>query len=381
MAKVTQPLGSVEARGKVAGLVYNTWRGISYVKAKATPKAQGTPRRLAIRALAKQCTLRWQEMADADRVGWNEYAVDHPDIHWTGNSSRLSGYNWFVRTNVRLLDIGLSVVDTAPARPNGWPVVEVSGSVVGDVVTLEWALPAGAPESELIVDVWRTCAQSAGRKPKIEDAKHLAYVSAEAHSYEGGPVARGSYGFFVRTIDEMSGLSSPWALCEVTVSAGAAEVAGPNGGSSSVNLGTRPDAWSDPGEILALDGTSAWVVCADGVRSDDLFVSGFGFGIPETATITGLKFELFAYGDDVGLEWFQLRDDTGWLGDVKNVELPQGDFFWLEYGGSDELWGVELTPAMVNDSGFGMAISNTRPEGGELGVQADFARMTIYYTT
>ena len=33
MAKVINPLLSVEARGRMGGIVYNTWHGISYAKA------------------------------------------------------------------------------------------------------------------------------------------------------------------------------------------------------------------------------------------------------------------------------------------------------------------------------------------------------------
>ena len=38
MAKVKNPLLSLEARGALNGMVYNTWRGISYVKERESAK-------------------------------------------------------------------------------------------------------------------------------------------------------------------------------------------------------------------------------------------------------------------------------------------------------------------------------------------------------
>lgn len=59
MAKVTLPLMSAEARGKVGGLIYNTWRGNSTVKIKKAPAQPRTARQLLIRAFATTCSRAW----------------------------------------------------------------------------------------------------------------------------------------------------------------------------------------------------------------------------------------------------------------------------------------------------------------------------------
>ncbi len=97
MPKVKNPLFSQEARGGIAGLVYNTWRGINYVKTNTSPTGQGTALRLAAQALMTAISKLWQTATDANRTAWGQYAIDHPVTDWTGSPKRLTGMNWFMK--------------------------------------------------------------------------------------------------------------------------------------------------------------------------------------------------------------------------------------------------------------------------------------------
>ena len=380
MTKLTQPLGSSEARGKLGGLVYNTWRGISYVKAKATPGNQGTPRRLAVRALAKQCTTRWQSITNAQRALWNDYAAGHTDIDWTGNPKRLSGYNWFIRTNVRLLDIGLSIIDTPPTRSNMWPALSPAASQTNVSLEITWSLPPSTPDTDLQVDVWTTKSQSAGRQPKIEDAKHLAYEPSESGSYTTPPLANGTYGIFLRTIDELTGLASPWSLVSATITESFGASEGPNLPTLGSNRSERPDEWTDPDFACIEDANSAGVELLANTRSDDLYAEGFGFDIPLNATIVGMTVGLKLSTTEISSVFVQAFNGADLLGNEKESASEIGPLYWLNFGDVDDKWGIALTPLIVNDPSFGVAVSIKSPELSAADAYIDVIQITIFYS-
>lgn len=106
MAIVTWPLSSGEARGRVGGLVYNTWRGRSYVKQHTDPKTEFSDPQIAARYAAAQTTLAWHALDDQTRADWAQFASQHAYPDWTGQHKRLSGYNWFLRLGVRAQQVG-----------------------------------------------------------------------------------------------------------------------------------------------------------------------------------------------------------------------------------------------------------------------------------
>jgi hypothetical protein len=113
MAIVTSPLHSSEARGRTGGLIYNTWRGRSYVKTHAVHQSEFTDPQIAARATSATLTTIWQGLADPDRWAWNQFADEHPLSDWTGQPKRISGYNWFIRINWT----PLSQIDTWRTTP------------------------------------------------------------------------------------------------------------------------------------------------------------------------------------------------------------------------------------------------------------------------
>lgn len=379
MAKLTQPLGSSEARGKLGGYVYNTWRGIAYVKAKATPGNQNTPRRLALRALAKACTTRWQAITDGQRAQWNYFAASTPDVHWTGNPKRLSGYNWFIRTNVRLLDIGLSILDTPPYRPLPWPLATLAASVISDEITITWTLPPGPVASQLTTDIWYTAAQSAGRQPKLEDAKHKAYVASEAGTHTTPALATGTYGIFARTIDELTGLASPWLLVTATIAPGAAETAGPNFPAAYEDFQTVLPYWIDPANLFANDDAYAENDADPGPDSDVLLLTDWGFAIPLTATIVGITAVTEAAAFDANDIKLRLWVDGEALGDTKVQTVTPNGAAVYTFGGPADDWNASPTPAILNLSTNGIIVWTTVAFAST--TLFDYLTLEVDYTT
>lgn len=99
MAKVTWPLSSGEARGRVGDLIYNSHRGQSYVKAYALHQSEDSSGQIGSRGITAACTLAWQALTPDQAAVWNHFATEHLLPNWTGQPKRISGYNWFVKLN------------------------------------------------------------------------------------------------------------------------------------------------------------------------------------------------------------------------------------------------------------------------------------------
>lgn len=208
MAKLMNPLMSTEARGKVEGTIYNTWRGIRYAKSFTAPAQPRTSKQLQIRAYAVKVIREWAELEESQRTAWNEYAGYHPEIDWTSATKRLTGANWYLRLNTRLLLMGKSTISDPPTDSAPDPVAGLSASSNEQAITLTWTPYSG---TDTTVDIWLVGPHSPGRKPPISRARHSVFAQGEsATGVTLSPLTPGTYTIWARAISETSGLASPW---------------------------------------------------------------------------------------------------------------------------------------------------------------------------
>lgn len=212
MAKVVQPLMSLEARGKMGGLVYNVWRGLNTVKAFKSPVQPGSVDQLTMRAKLTDATRAWGSLSAANRQTWIDYADAHLETDWTGANKRLTGQNWFCRCYVLMALAG-------GAAPTAAPTAVAPASIVGaglayvagppKKITLTWTSPNAAGS---YIQIWKTPALSAGRVPKFEMAEEIAtIISTTASPYDvTNPITAGRYGYWARVIDNTTGLTSSY---------------------------------------------------------------------------------------------------------------------------------------------------------------------------
>lgn len=209
MAKVLNPLLSVEARGKMEGLVYNTWHGISYVKAASSPNQPNSAAQLAARARLSSVSADWRDLTEAQRSTWATYADNNPVTDWTGQPKRLTAFNWYVRCNVQLDRMGESAITDAPsdAAPDAPAGVDLTLDT-GDL-KITWTSPV---TGTLQLEGWILGPVSSGVDPKREQA-----VFDQMHEPDAvtpvtvvASAASGRWRYWLRVCDEATGLVSGW---------------------------------------------------------------------------------------------------------------------------------------------------------------------------
>ena len=154
-------------------------------------------------------------------------------------------------------------------------------------------------------------------------------------------------------------------------------------------------SWSSPSDAVAPDGLfaatqlSAYPTCFQGTcyYSRGLMAQQFGFSIPSSAVITGVKAEVLrkAGAANIGDSTIRLLINGNAAGQSKALagNWPLAPAY-VTYGDSLSTWGLTLTPALVNDSAFGIRI---QPLNKSLGVATfitayvDHVQLTVYYTT
>jgi hypothetical protein len=214
MAKVTLPLMSAEARGKVGGLIYNTWRGNSTVKIKKAPAQPRTARQLLIRAFATTCSRAWQLLTQLQRDGWTAYATAHPDVDWTNTPKRLTGANFYLRLSTRLLDLGKTVVATCPVvnAPSNVSALVATGGAGS--ISCAFTPFAG---TDTTIDIWLQGPKSAGVLGSLIKARHKTYGPGETSPLVTSGLTPGLYQVYARAISEVNGLASAWVTTTATV--------------------------------------------------------------------------------------------------------------------------------------------------------------------
>jgi hypothetical protein len=97
MAKVTGPLMSMTASGKLAGaIVFTVWKGIAVVRKYVTPKNPNTANQQTIRGYFSTLVTSFMTLTGADKVAWNASAAGKP----------YSGYNLFMSQAMKVKDAG-----------------------------------------------------------------------------------------------------------------------------------------------------------------------------------------------------------------------------------------------------------------------------------
>lgn len=152
--------------------------------------------------------------------------------------------------------------------------------------------------------------------------------------------------------------------------------------------------WQNPENIAGLEGIYTVIELGQSELSHNLIARGFNFSIPAGATIDGIEVK-WRRKEDTGnvvsqtpLLWMNGSAWPSTLGTGPN-DYPGGGMplSWTGspdeevFGSPTDLWGANLSPAIVNSPNFGVALrcgeaSSMVGAGGSV----DFVTMRVYYT-
>lgn len=178
-------------------------------------------------------------------------------------------------------------------------------------------------------------------------------------------------------------------MASVTRSPGTtASLTAPNSWDSSWWDGQLAIAWSNTDKAKANDSDPATQQAVESAGFGRvLLLTNFGFGVDAGATIQGVRVEIR-----------RCANNTNWILDENlSLTLDGGDTvegddkaatstYWpssyavASYGGTSDLWGCTLTPAIVNSSDFGVALQvrHSHPEG-TTEARVDHVQVTIVH--
>lgn len=147
-------------------------------------------------------------------------------------------------------------------------------------------------------------------------------------------------------------------------------------------------------DIKACDGNTTQIPSSGGVNSThpgpDATVWGFGFGIHLNARIDGIASRIrctkYTYDGAIEDNIVKLREgNTGAVSYMGTEHKNTADWTtkslsYRYYGSGSDLWGVNLTPARVNDWYFGFGMRPIGTSSTWATPQLDCMQMNVYYT-
>jgi len=154
MALVKYGGGIVQMSGSIAGNTHARNRFGNYIRARTKPVNPNTALQQAIRAAMATLTARWaQTLTATQRTAWNLYASSVSMKNRLGEAVNLTGFNHYLRSNIFLMQSGLTVVDDGPTifeLPAKDPTLSISADESDQEITvtyddaLDWASETGS---------------------------------------------------------------------------------------------------------------------------------------------------------------------------------------------------------------------------------------------
>ena len=209
MAKVVGPLFSVEARGSIGALTFNSFRGISTVKGRCPKAPRDSPAQIETRRLAALATAYWKTMTLPQCDVWNDYAASMPEKDWTGQAKHISGYNWFIRINVRRQRCSASIDAALPQNQITEALSVTSVISEYDGISIAWSVSPDDFLSPAYLDIRMGGAHSPGRKLRLPETNFTALPEVHESPWFFSAVEYGWYTFYIRLMSE-SGVVGPW---------------------------------------------------------------------------------------------------------------------------------------------------------------------------
>lgn len=160
--------------GSSGGTVFSRNRSGAYIRARSVPVNPNTGRQVSARNLTRNLSIAWQtELTQYQRDLWDVVA---DLIDWQnklGESIKLTGLNWFVRTNAARMQGGLARVDDA--------------SGVLALAQAESELGVTASEATQMLEVSFDDTKTWAQEDDAAQLVHMGIPQSPARKFFGGP--------------------------------------------------------------------------------------------------------------------------------------------------------------------------------------------------
>lgn len=104
-----------QTSGSLDGTVFSHNRGGRYTRVRATPINPNTPQQQAVRGFMSTLTNLWlSTLTQAQRDGWDEYALQVPLLDRLGEPRNVGGIGMYCRSNIPRLQAAEPRVDPPP---------------------------------------------------------------------------------------------------------------------------------------------------------------------------------------------------------------------------------------------------------------------------
>jgi len=209
VAKVIGPLHSTEARGRVDSLVYNTWRGIRFVRSYIAPVFKEPDCRIAQKERVALAVAAWKLLTDAARHDWHDYAELHSQLDWTGVPLRWTGANWFISCYTRVLRVAGTPPTSPPAGDPPYPLSTWAVTQTDNNAHLVWASSTQPEAHTYYVQILKQGPFSIGRQPDFHHASIITHELLATSPYDDPLTIGGKYCYWARVLDAATGLTTP----------------------------------------------------------------------------------------------------------------------------------------------------------------------------
>lgn len=133
-----------EIRGKIGGIVFSRNKGGAYIRKNTKPTGATSPLASAVRNVFGSVSRAWSQIADDERVLWNEYAPLFSNLNVFGDNQPLTGKALFQKLTTNWKIAGWAG-QPRPSIPTNVP------AIIADHLTASYAMATSVSSVRLTV--------------------------------------------------------------------------------------------------------------------------------------------------------------------------------------------------------------------------------------
>lgn len=215
MALTINPFHSGQASGKVGSLVAGRNRTGAYIRQNAKPVQPRTPTQTLVRYDFTRVSDAFLNLSTTHIDEWNDFGDNYTVPNKLGQATTITGRNWFIALNSRLLRLGVSVALSPPLNPEPSFLPNVSIAQVGASTAINFgtSITLAANQS---VWIYATNALLKTRRFKAGSMRLLTLfaavtkaISIQLKTVLSDQMNESSFQFETRSVDEFGRATAP----------------------------------------------------------------------------------------------------------------------------------------------------------------------------